>query len=40
MPAMIVAELSWRFLEQPMLHVKKRYSWRRMQTATPASSAT
>ncbi len=38
--SLIVTELSWRFVEQPMLRVKKRYSWRRMQTAASASSAT
>ncbi|QNA83234.1 acyltransferase [Sphingomonas sp. So64.6b] len=33
--SLIVTELSWRFLEQPMLRVKKRYSWRRMQITAP-----
>ncbi|MES2058573.1 MAG: acyltransferase [Pseudomonadota bacterium] len=38
--SLIVTELSWRFVEQPMLRVKKRYSWRRSQGTVPAPSAT
>ncbi len=35
--SLVATELSWRFIEQPMLRVKKRFSWRNTRTvAVPA----
>jgi peptidoglycan/LPS O-acetylase OafA/YrhL len=35
--SLIATELFWRFIEQPMLRVKKRFSWRNTRTvAVPA----